>query len=88
MLKYSKGTDWAEMWEQDKKAVLATMYKNMAADLDCGYDPMGMSIQNQKAAIADYERQIHEAWDRFVYMTEEQVDKWCFYDLKKRGVIA
>lgn len=88
MLRYDKSVDWAEMWEQDKTAILKTMYRNMNADLECGYNPMGNAIQNQKSAIAEYEREIHAAWDRFVYMTEEQVNKWCFYDMKKRGAIA
>jgi len=76
------------MWEEDKSSILRIMYSNMASDLEHGYDPMGKSIQDQKAMISEYENEIHAAWDRFVYMTEEQVNRWCFYDMKRRGAIA
>lgn len=88
MLRYDKSIDWATMWEEDKTSILRIMYSNMASDLEHGYDPFGKSIRDQKTMISEYEREIHEAWDRFVYMTEEQVNKWCFCDLKKRGAIA
>lgn len=88
MCRVTDRNDWAELWEEDKRTILRCMYSNMAADLECGYDPMGKSIQEQKTMISEYEKQIHDAWDRFVYMTEEQVNKWCFYDMKKRGAIA
>lgn len=80
--------DWAELWEADHECILRTMYKNMASDLECGYNPFGASIQRQKTMIAEYEKQIHQAWDKFVYMTDAEVNRWCFYDMKKRGAIA
>ena len=87
-IKYLDWESWQELWEADKRNMLATMYRNLTADLDCGYDPLGKSIQTQKEMIAQYERGIHEAWDKFVSMTEAEVERWCFYDMKKRGVIA
>lgn len=85
--RYNPKVDWESMWEEDRKSILDTMYRNMMADLDCGYDPMGYSIQKQKQEISEFEKRMFDAWFSFVSMTEEQVNKWCFYDLKKRGAI-
>ena len=87
MLRYDRKEDYVTMWEDDKKAMVKTMYRNMNADLECGYNPLGTAIQRQKQEIDEYEKQIHAAYDQWVFMTEDQVNKWCFYDMKKRGVI-
>lgn len=86
-MRFTNSIDWFEMWEADIKSMLSTMYRNLVADLECGYDPMGASIARQKEEIADYEKRYHAALDNMVFMTEEQTNKWCFFDLKKRGAI-
>jgi len=40
-------TDWFEIWCEDKQNILNTMARNMAADLEAGYDFFGNSIQRQ-----------------------------------------
>ena len=40
--KISDRNDWVELWEADVKSVLATMFRNLADDLTCGYDPCGL----------------------------------------------
>ena len=89
MCKYSdnKG-EWFEMWYSDKKWILSIMYRNMASDLDNGYNPMGKSIREQKTMIDNYEQDINNTLEKFSTMEEKQVDIWCFYDLLKRGAIA
>ena len=89
MCKYSdnKG-EWFEMWYDDKKWIISIMYRNMASDLDNGYNPLGKAIREQKIMIDNYEQDINNTLDKFSTMDEKQVDKWCFYDLLKRGAIA
>lgn len=86
-IRYTKSVDWFEIWECDKQSVLDTMIRNMTADLDAGYDYFGQSITNQRAMIEDYKKSIDDAYDSFKYMDEDEVNRWCFYDLKKRGAI-
>ena len=89
MCKYSdcKG-EWFEMWYSDKKWILSIMYRNMASDISAGYDVMGKSITEQKTMIANYEKSINDALYMFANMDDLKVDRWCFYDMLKRGAIA
>lgn len=87
MLRYTKSIDWTSLWEMDKKSIISTMYGNMNADLKAGYDPFGKSIRSQREQIAAYEQDYLDTLEKFKYMTEEQINHWCFYDLKKRGAI-
>ena len=67
--------------------MMQTMVRNMTSDLDAGYDFFGKAIQNQIQAINDYKSQFDVEMDRFKTMDEKAVNRWCFYDMKKRGVI-
>ena len=87
-MRYNKNEDWFTMWLDDKKAMTATMYKNLASDLDVGYDPRGKSITEQKTMISEYEADIDKTLDIFKTMEDDAVNRWCFYDMIKRGVIA
>ena len=79
--------NWFEMWFQDKKEMLATMISNMAADLNAGYDLYGASITKQQQMIDEYRKDFEDQMDKFKEMEDRQVNRWCFYDLKKRGAI-
>ena len=79
--------EWFDMWFEDKKSIISIMYSNMAADLAAGYDYFGKSIQNQKREIADYEAEFERQMDKFKSMSDADVNRWCFYDMKKRGAI-
>lgn len=79
--------EWFDIWFEDKKSIIAIMYSNMASDLSHGYDYFGKSIQTQKDEIARYESQFEKELDSFKSMSDEEVNRWCFYDMKKRGAI-
>lgn len=79
--------DWFDVWQEDKENILFTMIKNMASDLENGYDYFGKSIVEQRKTIEDYKKDIDSTWDMFKTMDEKEVNRWCFYDLKKRGAI-
>lgn len=85
MSTYDKNTDYTELWMQDKQSVIATMQRNMAADLAVGYDPHGASIRNQLADIsaytAEYHKQLMELADR------KNPNYWCYLDMVRRGAI-
>ena len=85
--KISDRIDWFELWQDDRECMLSTMIRNMAADLNAGYDYFGRCITNQRDEIENYKKETESAFDLFKSMTEEQVNRWCFYDMKKRGVI-
>lgn len=79
--------EWFNMWFADKKSIISIMYQNMASDLVAGYDPMGYSIRQQQVDIEKYQRELDRQLDIFKTMEDNAVDRWCFYDMKKRGVI-
>lgn len=88
MPKISDRDDWFGIWYADKSAMLETMARNLHADLDAGYDYFGKSIQNQIQTIQAYKAVFDSEIDRFGSMDEKSVNRWCFYDLLKRGAIA
>ena len=79
--------DWFDVWQGDREAILYTMIKNMTSDLDNGYDYFGRSIVEQRRRIEEYKAETDKTFDLFKTMDEKEVNRWCFYDLKKRGAI-
>lgn len=87
MCRVTDSDNWFDMWFEDKKSILDCMVRNMAADLDAGYDYFGKCITGQREDIVAYKKQFDTEMDTFKTMDEKQVNRWCFYDLKKRGAI-
>ena len=79
--------DWFSVWQDDKESILQTMINNMASDLNAGYDYFGKSIVEQRKTIEAYKKEIDNTFDLFKTMEDKEVNRWCFYDLKKRGAI-
>lgn len=88
MAKINERDGWFEIWFEDKETMLNTMVKNMRADLDAGYNYFGNSIQKQVREIDEYKLNFDAQVDEFKYMEYKAVQRWCYYDLKKRGAIA
>ncbi len=82
------GGKWFEMWFSDKQSLVETMVKNMQADLDAGYNYFGDCIKRQRKEIDEYKAEFDRQVDAFKAMEEKQVERWCYYDMKKRGAIA
>lgn len=87
MAKTKYTDDWFEMWHLDKEVILNTMVRNMTADLECGYDYFGKSITEQREAIEVYKEKFDAEVMSFAEKTDEQRNKWCYYDMLRRGVI-
>ena len=87
MARLTDRNDWFEMWFEDKKCVRDTMIRNMAADLNAGYNYFGNSIIKQRKEIENYQMDIDNTMELFKTMEEKEVNRWCFYDMKKRGII-
>lgn len=86
-VRISDRDDWFEIWFEDKQSMIETMTSNMAADLQAGYDFFGNSIQRQMRDIQEYKNRFDAQMEDFKFMEEKAVNRWCFYDLKKRGAI-
>lgn len=88
MARITDRNDWFEIWHDDKESIIATMVRNMAADLEAGYNYFGNSIRKQRAELEAYQASYNDTMEMFKGMEEKEVNRWCFYDLKKRGAIA
>ena len=88
MSRITDRTDWFEIWFEDKQSIINTMVGNMTADLNAGYDYFGKAIQNQRNEIENYKNEFDKQMMEFASMDEKTVNRWCFYDLKRRGAIA
>lgn len=88
MARITDRNDWFDVWFEDRESILSTMVRNMASDLNAGYDYFGQSITKQKQEIAEYKAQTDKTLDMFKDMDEKAVNRWCFYELKKHGAIS
>ena len=87
-IKYISGfNSWQDMLFSDKRTILATMARNMAADLDNGYDFFGTSIQRQIREMTVYANSIEALESEFNAMPEERRERYAFNLLKKSGAI-
>jgi hypothetical protein len=81
--------DWRNIWEEDKLSIIKTMRANLASDITAGnYDLLGLTVQKQITDIEEYERGVLRQQKELDKMDEKTANKWCYYDLKKRGVIC
>lgn len=80
-------TDWFEMFCEDKKNILNTMARNMAADLEAGYDFFGKSIQQQIKDMDEYKKAFDAELDKIAEMEPSRVQHYCYVKLKKAGAI-
>lgn len=85
---YRKAVDWFAMWFEDKQGMLATMHRNMASDIECGYNPNGQCIKRQLEGIRQYSELMDRQMLALHAMEEFRANKWCYYDMVKRGVIT
>lgn len=88
MARVTDSENWFDIWFEDHHAMLKTMYRNMAADIEAGYSVTGDNIQKQERDIHEYRNLFEQQIDKFKLMDDVAVNRWCFYDMKKRGVIA
>lgn len=80
--------NWFEIWFEDMQSLISTMVRNMQADLDAGYNPNGRSILTQRLAILDKQEKFEKRLNDFQNMEDAKVNRWCYYDLKRRGAIG
>lgn len=80
-------TDWFEIWCEDKQNILNTMARNMAADLEAGYDFFGNSIQRQINEMEAYRDAFNSEMDKIAEMEPSRVNHYCYVKLKKAGAI-
>ena len=87
MVKVTDRDDWFDLWFTDKQDILSTMHRNIQDDINAGWSFKSNAIQKQYEDINEYMTNFHEQMDRFYLLSDEEVNRWCFYDMKKRGVI-
>lgn len=80
--------DWMKMWIDDKQGMISTMMRNLAADLDAGYTYFGQCVQKQKYDIEEYQKQYEKELMALADMDEKKANRWCYFDLLRRGVIT
>lgn len=88
MARITDRADWFPLWVEDKQSILDTMIRNLHADLSVGYSYNGNSATSQRENIKAYQSQMDEEMKSFRNMSNAQINHWCFYDMKRRGVIA
>lgn len=85
---YDPKTDWFQMFCEDKQNILNTMTRNMAADLEAGYDYFGRSIQTQVHEMEEYRKAYFAELDKIAEMDPSRVNHYCYVKLVKAGAIT
>ena len=80
--------NWFEVWYDDKTSMVETMVGNMTADLSAGYNYFGNCIRTQIEQIEAYKREFDAQLIAFADMDEGKRNRWCYYDLLRRGAIT
>lgn len=80
--------DWFKMWCEDKECVISTMARNMAADIEAGYNYYGNSIQRQLKDIDEYKAAYNAELDKIANMDTNKVNHYCYIQLIKSGAIT
>ena len=86
-MKIEDKINWFELWVEDRKSMLNTMVRNMASDLENGYDYYGKSITEQRKAIDEFKAKLDEEMDMIGMMEPNKVQHWCYVRLLKLGAI-
>ena len=55
--------------------------------MEAGYDYFGNCIQNQKRQLDEYKQKFDEQLMAFADMEDGKRNRWCYYDLLRRGAI-
>lgn len=88
-IQYMGYASWFEAWYTDKKVLIQTMIENMKADIAAGYNPNGECVGKQSAAIDAANTELNNQLDVFTEFNDDtKIDRWCYHDMLKRGVIA
>ena len=85
---YDKNTDWFVLWCEDKESIINTMARNMAADLEVGYNYFGNSIQRQIKEINEYRAAYNAELDKIAGMEPSRVNHYCYIKLLQAGAIT
>lgn len=88
MARINDSDNWFDFYCADKESMIATMYSNMNADIEAGWNPHGAGITKQRQDIQEYTRDYYDKLDMFKTMDDKAVNRWCYYDLKKCGAIG
>lgn len=83
---YDRTIDFQTMWIADKKSIMETMHRNMADDINAGYDPTGLSIRNQLAELSDYTEKFNS--ELMALADRKNPNYWCYLDMVRRGAIT
>ncbi len=78
---------WFEMWKADRESMLDTMIRNMASDLENGYNYWGNCIKRQREDIERFRAEFEADLDRLGEMDEKKAERWCHMRLIKLGAI-
>lgn len=79
---------WFEIWFDYMTGIIETMVRNMQTDLDAGYNPKGFCIRKQRIDIESKKLEFDIQMDKFGDMEDAKVNRWCYYTLKRKGVIS
>lgn len=77
--------DWFTLWREDHESITECMMRNMAADIQAGYSYA--SIKKQQAQIEQYDSEWKNQMYQFAEWDDRKVNRWCYYDMLKRGAI-
>ena len=81
-------SDWFEIWCEDWEGLITTQSLNIKAELDAGWKWKSDRVQHEVNVLNQFQNTYRLQLGRFAEMEEKQVQRWCYYDLLRRGAIS
>lgn len=82
--------NWFEIWCDDWESLIYTQSRNVQAELDAGYKWSSRHVQHEVEILNEFDSKYRNQLAKFAEMEEQgrNVNKWCYYDLLRRGAIT
>ena len=80
--------DWLEVWIDDWESLIETQNRNIQSELQAGFKWTGQHVQHEVKILKEFDSKYRDGLEKFKYMDEREVQRWCYFDLLKRGAIT
>ncbi len=81
-------TDWFDVWCADWEGLIETQARNIQSEIEAGWKYKSARVQNEIRILNEFNGEYKMNLGRFGGMTDEEVNRYCYYDLLRRGAIS
>lgn len=80
--------DWFDVWCADWEGLIETQARNVQSEIDAGWKYKSDRVQNELRILNKFNGEYRRQLGRFASMEDKEVNRFCYYDLLRRGAIS